>query len=69
MAKHTESYIDSSIETPENLPLNILATLKILEEFDKRQDAVAVVYFDKLDDLWVLAKNAIAANVMAKTDW
>lgn len=66
--KHIESYIDSSIETPKNLPSNIVFVLNKLSEYDKRTDG-SVLYFDKLDDLCVLVKNAIAAKAMSKKDW
>lgn len=66
--KHTESYIDSSIEIPEGLPLNIMKILEMLSEYDKMPDGT-VLYFDRLDDLCTISKNAIAANVMSKSDW
>ncbi|MBO4704849.1 MAG: hypothetical protein J5647_03830 [Spirochaetaceae bacterium] len=68
--KHTESYIDQTIETPENIPKNIKALLQELHKWDESdQDGADVFYYDRLDDLWVNAKNAVAAGVMSKKDW
>ncbi len=64
---HTESYIDSSVKTPENLPSNIVALLDILSDCDRKGEWWS--YFDRLDDLWVNAKNAVAAGVMPKESW
>lgn len=33
---HTESYIDFSVKTPENLPSNIVALLDILSDCDRK---------------------------------
>lgn len=65
--KHTTSYINSMIETPTNLPKNILGILGMLADYDNEGNNI--LYFDRLDDLWVNAKNAIAAGVMSKRDW
>ncbi|MCR4714283.1 MAG: hypothetical protein K5751_07880 [Treponemataceae bacterium] len=68
--KHTESYIDNTIETPENIPKNIKALLQELHKWDESgQEGADVFYYDRLDDLWVNAKNAVAAGVMSKKDW
>lgn len=64
---HTTSYIDHSIETPSGLPQNIQTFLKQLDSYDKQGEWC--LYFDRLDDLWVNSKNAIAANVMTNKDW
>lgn len=64
---HIESYIDNTIETPKNTPTNILTLLKQLEKYDKEGNDV--LYYDTLDNLWVLCKNAVAAKVMTYKDW
>ena len=65
---HTESYVDNSILTPENIPKNIKHLLKEAEQFDREGNDV--MYFAVvLDDLWVNCKNACAARVMSKHDW
>ncbi len=64
---HTESYIDHSIQTPKDAPSNILCLLEDLDEYDR--NGMDVAYYDRLDDLWVNAKNAIAAGVMSRTSW
>ena len=64
---HTESYINSSMATPANLPRNILGILKMLSDYDA--EGAWWLYFDRLDDLWVNSKNAIAAGAMSKKDW
>lgn len=68
-----QSYIDNTIETPKDLPKNILWFLKILEDHDngrkENYELHSVLYFDRLDDLWVNAKNAIAAGVMSQKSW
>lgn len=66
--KHIESYVDSSIKLPQNLPVNILAILEMLEETDKKSSA-PILYFDRLDDLWVIAKNSMADNFLSKENW
>lgn len=65
--EHKESYIDSTIETPALLPKNILALLQLLSDYDK--DGAWWLYFDRLDDLWVNSKNAIASGAMSKKNW
>lgn len=64
---HKESYIDASIKTPGGLPKNILWLLELLADYDSR--GAWWLYFDRLDDLWVNSKNAIAAGIMSKKDW
>ena len=65
---HTESYVDNSIATPENIPKNIKDLLEEAEQFDREGNDV--MYFAVvLDDLWVNCKNACAARVMSKHDW
>ena len=65
--EHKESYIDKSIETPGRLPTNVLGILRMLSECDEKgQD---VLYYDRLNDLWVICKNAMAAGAMSKKDW
>lgn len=66
--KHIESYINKTIQNPQNLPKNISYLLKTLEEYDNN-DEYFLVYFDKLDDLSILVKNAIAAKAMTTSDW
>lgn len=65
--KHIKSYIDPSIKTPTGLPQNIYGLLNMLEEYDKKGNSI--FYFDRLDDLWVNCKNAIAVNYMSRKDW
>lgn len=65
--EHAESYIDNTIQTPQNLPSNIMVLLDMLSVYDKERNSIC--YFDRLDDLWINAKNAIAAGVMSKKDW
>lgn len=66
MKAHTESYIDKTVEITESVPSNVAAILETLEEYDKKNP---VCYFDRLDDLWVIAKNCMAAKVMSKKCW
>ena len=64
---HKESYIDQTIITPRNLPKNILGILNMLCDYDRI--GAWWLYFDRLDDLQVNAKNAMAAGLMSKNDW
>jgi len=59
---HTESYIDHSIQTPEDAPSNILCLLEDLDEYDRK--GMDMAYYDRLDDLWVNA-----AGVMSRNSW
>lgn len=67
MASQTESFVDDGIDVPADVPSNILDILKKLEFCDKEGNAVG--YWDRLDDLVIFAKNAIAAGVLSKKSW
>ena len=65
--KHTESYIDNSIKDPEHLPSNVQGILDDLRKYDKEGNGIG--YTDRLDDLWVIVKNAMASNAMSQWAW
>ena len=65
--RHKESYIDSSIEDPKGLPKNVIAILEMLHDYDKEGNWG--LYYDRLDDLCVITKNAIGAHAMTEKDW
>ncbi len=65
--KHTESYIDDSIKDPEHLPTDVQGILNDLKEYD--QNGKWWLYYDRLDDLCVVTKNAMAANAMTQIAW
>ena len=60
-------FIDYSVLLPENIPANILDQLNKMENYNREGDSVC--YFDRWDDLIILAKNAKAAGVLSKSDW
>lgn len=66
MLIHATSYIDPSIAIKERLPENIKAYISELEYFDKHDPDL---YLNRVDDLWVLAKNAYADGKISKRTW
>lgn len=60
-------YIDYDILLPNKLPTNILEQLNKLEYYNREGDSVC--YYDRWDDLIILAKNAMAAGVLSKKSW
>ena len=67
MKKLTESYIDDSIKDPDGLPSNVQGILDDLRQYDKEGNGIG--YTDRLDDLWVIVKNAMASNAMSQWAW
>ncbi len=64
---HKHSYINNSIADPEKLPAYVIDILNKLKEADKVGDSI--YYFDRIDDLCVIVKNAIAINAMSYDSW
>lgn len=65
--EHMESYIDQSIVITEQLPKNLQC---IIEEMTRGDNAENWwMYFDRMDDLDVNAKNAYAAGMISKETW
>lgn len=60
-------FIDYTISLPRNIPFNILEQLNKLEYYNNEGDSVC--YYDRWDDLIILAKNAMVAKVLSKNDW
>lgn len=66
MTTHTRSYIDPNITITERLPENIKAYIRELEDLDKNDPDL---YLTRVDDIWVLAKNAYADGQISKQTW
>lgn len=64
---HKESYIDKSINDPSEIPSYVQDSLNCLIQYDK--EGRWWMYDAELDNLWVLAKNAIADGNMSKATW
>lgn len=60
-------YIDYDISLPTKIPLNIMDQLNKLELYHKEGNSVC--YFDRWDDIIILAKNAMVAGVLSEEDW
>ena len=66
MFKHVESYIDTNIFIDEKLPENVLAIIREMESYDKH---CPELYFDRVDDIDVIAKNAYTDGLISKYTW
>lgn len=64
---HIEPYVDPKIERPKDLPSFVTDVLDHLEQLDLEGNWA--VYDAELDNLWVIAKNAMADGMMTKKDW
>lgn len=60
-------YIDYDISLPDDIPFNIIELLKKLEQYNTEGDDVC--YYDRWDDIIILAKNAMVAGVLSKKSW
>lgn len=60
---HTKSYISPDIAITERLPENINAYLRELTFLDQNDPDL---FLNRVDDLWVLAKNAYAEGQISK---
>ncbi len=61
------NFIDYTISLQDNIPSNILEQLNKLEYYNKEGDSVC--YYDRWDDLIILAKNAMVAGVLSRKCW
>ena len=61
------NFIDYNISLPDKIPSNILEQLGKLEHYNNEGDSVC--YYDRWDDLIILAKNAMVAGVLSQKDW
>lgn len=57
-------YIDYDVSLPDNVPFNIIEQLNKLEQYNTEGDDVC--YYDRWDDIIILAKNAMVAGVLSK---
>ena len=60
-------YIDYDVSLPDNVPFNIIEQLNKLEQYNTEGDDVC--YYDRWDDIIILAKNAMVAGVLSKKNW
>lgn len=60
-------YINHEIETPQGLPNNIFAIIQLMETHDKNGEWW--LYFDRMEDLDVNAKNAYVSGDISEKDW
>lgn len=67
MKKKELDFIDYAVSLPNKIPSNILEQLNKLEFYNNEGDSVC--YYDRWDDLIILAKNAMAAGVLTKNNW
>lgn len=67
------SYIDNTIENPKNITSDVKWLINELEKYDEKRKTDNILYsglyFDRLDDLWVNVKNAVAAGAMSEKSW
>ena len=61
------NFIDYNISLPDKIPSNILEQLGKLEQYNTEGDDVC--YYDRWDDIIILAKNAMVAGVLSKKSW
>lgn len=64
---HKESYIDQSIEDPKGIPPVVQDSLNYLIKYDK--SGQWWMYDSELDNLFVIAKNAMADGDMSFEVW
>lgn len=60
-------YINYKIETPSGLPENIKAIIQLMETHDNNGEWW--LYFDRMEDLDVNAKNAYVSGDISRKDW